>query len=478
MVHESVLIVFVGFFALMGWMTWRSRRHSGSALGFVIGNRSTGVLGTSASQFVSIFDGTGFILMVLLGVTLGAGMTWLLVGIAVPYFLLAIHAGRIRRLAGERRYVTVSDLLNDRIGPRTAMASAILISLVMFLAMPASLQVVGVMIGSLLGIPMEVALIGTAALIATYVTVGGYKAVIRTDVLQASAVVLFAVTAYTIGTPPTLHEGAAQIANTPLEQGVGLMLLLFFTNYGYLDTWQRIFSAKTPAVARKATLLTGAGGLVINASFVFFGVAVARAYPQISADRFVHECFSNPTIAPWLAGVVGVTLLSLVMSTLDSRAYTVTSTVVTNVMRIDPEEQPARYITALRVLSVVVFALLCVIAIAIPDVLEYIINVTSVTALFAPVLFGAASSQSSRTGVFRDRAFVAVLVVGTVVWAGMWIGGLFTNYLWNLVPVLVTSVLTAIAFGFDPRGGFRTKSGYPPPIRRPFAPQNLDLPRA
>ena len=466
MVHGSVSIVFAGFFALTGWLTWRSRRSSDGGLGFVIGDRSTGVVGTSASQFVSIFDGTGFIFMVLLGVSLGAGLSWILAGIAVPYFLLAIHAARIRRLAGERQYVTVSDLLLDRVGPRTALLSAVLISAVMFLAMPASLQVVGVMVGALLGVPTEWALVGVAVVVAAYVSIGGYRAVIRTDLLQALAVLVFAVTAYALGTAPTFGDGVTQILETPVEQGVGLMGLLFFTNYGYVDTWQRIFSAKSPSVARRATLLTGAGGLVINASFIFFGTAVARSYPEIAADRFVHECFSNPTIAPWLAAIVGTTLLALVMSTLDSRAYTVTSTVVANLMRVDPERQATRFVASVRVLSVIVFSALCLLAIAIPDVLEYIINVTSITAVFAPILFGAVSTRGAKTSAVRDWLFVVALSMGTVVWGSMWMGGLFTNYLWNLVPALVTTLFTAIAWGVDRSGGLRPKSGYPPPLNR------------
>ena len=436
-----LLVAIVLYAVVLGIVAWRSRAARDGS-GFVLAGRRVGVVGTTSSQVVSIFDGSGFVILVMLGITTGFSMMWVFVAVSLAYALLAIQAPRIRRLAGERNYVTMSDMLRDRAGPTTAKLSAIVISLSLFLSMAASVHVSGLMFSSLLGVPKAVGVVGISAVTVAYLLVGGYMSVIRTDILQWMIVVGFAVYAYAVGYYPRWDEAADQLVTTPPTEMVALPVLMFLNNYAYFDSWQRIFSAKSERTAARGTALTAPTSLAVYSSFIVFGLAVARLYPDIAPDQFVYESLSNPAIAPHVGLILGLALLALIMSTLDSRAYSVASTVAANLLGVDPHHSRRKFVWLSRLVILGMFTALSVIAIFIADVLRYIVGVGSAFSVFAPVL--VASLIRPRSTPRFDRNLAGSLFAGAAVWACMLSFGLFNNFFYNLVPIAVTAVLSAV----------------------------------
>ena len=455
-----VWLAAAAYLLVLGAITWRSK---GRTHGYVLGNRNVGVIGTTASQIVSIFDGTGFLICITLGITLGFGFLWAIGGVTLPYLVLATQARRIRRLAGEKRYVTVSDLLQDRLGPRTAYASAVVITVGMFLSMGASVHISGVLFSTVLGVPELVGILLICSVIAAYLVVGGYASVVRTDVLQWGIVVGFAVFAYWIGEWPTVTEATQQFVSTPPAESWGLFLLLAFTNYAYLDTWQRIFSARSEATAIRGTALTAPVSVAIFVSFVVFGATMSTRYPHLSADRFVFEGLQDPTLPTGLGVILCLTIVALIMSTLDSRAYTVAATCAANIFAIDPEKERRRFVATTRGLIVAMFGILATVAIFISDVVAYIINVGSVFTVFAPVLFVTLVRPSPLNPRRFDHAMRFALLAGTATWATMFALGLYASFFHNLIPIAVCALLSAAGVAFD-RPGLATRPGLERPV--------------
>ena len=436
-------LAIAAYAVVLGVVTWQSRTNRDGS-GFVLAGRRVGVIGTTSSQVVSIFDGSGFVILVMLGITTGFSMIWVFAAVSLAYVVLAFQAPRIRRLAGERGYVTVSDMLLDRAGPITARLSALVIPLALFLSMAASIHVSGLMFSSLLGVPNAVGVVGISAVTVTYLMVGGYLSVIRTDILQWSIVIGFAVYAYVVGYYPPLNEVTNQIVATPATEMVALPVLMFLNNYAYFDSWQRLFSAKSEKAAARGTALSAPTGFLIYSSFIVFGLAVAKLYPDIAPDQFVYESLSNPAIAPHVGLVLGLALLALIMSTLDSRAYSVASTVTANLIGVDPHRSQRRFVWLSRLVILAMFAVLSVIAIFIADILRYIVGVGSAFSVFAPVLL-VCLVRPQRTARF-DRNLAVSLFVGAAVWGVMLAAGLFENFFYNLVPIGVTAILCGVTW--------------------------------
>ena len=457
----SIWLAVIAYVAVLAGIGWSSRRTSD---GFVLGNRNVGWLGTTASQIVSIFDGTGFLICITLGITLGFGFLWSAVGACLPYLLLATQAARVRHLAQTNRYVTVSDLLRDRLGPRTAYASAVVTVVGMFLSMGASVHISGSLFSRLLGVPDLVGIGLVCAVTAAYLITGGYASVVRTDILQWGIVVGFALFGYWMGEWPTAIEAAHQFANTPPEYSWGLFLLLLFTNYAYLDTWQRIFSARSASTAIRGTALTTPISLAIFVSFVVFGTAIATHYPHLPANDFVFQSLHDPALPSGIGVIVCLALVALIMSTLDSRAYTVAATLSANILAIDPGLQRTRFIATTRWIIGAMFVVLATVAIFITDVVAYIIDVGSVFTVFAPMLFLATIGPRPLHRRRYDRHMRFALLAGTTTWAFMFLAGLYHSYFHNLIPIAVSALLSLAGIAFD-RPWLTSKFPFGRPVR-------------
>jgi hypothetical protein len=132
------------------------------------------------------------------------------------------------------------------------------------------------------------------------------------------------------------------------------------------------------------------------------------------------------------------------MSSIDSRAYTVASTLASNVLRIDHDNDREKFMKILRRSIVVMFVLTVFIAIFIRDIVQFMINSASTVALLAPVLFAAVHYEPVNRKIY-DYLVSGVLVTGCIVWGAMFSGGLFQGFLMNVVPVAIVAVLSVAA---------------------------------
>ena len=166
---------------------WTKRREATGD--FLIANRSAGVVLTTAS--LSAVAG-GLVLAgdTELGFEYGAGALWLVVGDSAGLALLGLVAGRIRRLADEHGFLTLTDYLFLRFGARTGYLGFVLQFVGFLFLLAAQFIVGGRLFATLASIEYPVAVIFMGAVTVTYVLLGGFKAVIRTDLLQFAVMFL------------------------------------------------------------------------------------------------------------------------------------------------------------------------------------------------------------------------------------------------------------------------------------------------
>ena len=438
------LAIYAALLLAIGWASRADAQYTG----YVIGNRRVGVIGTSASQVVSIFDGTGLVILLTLGAQFGFGLMWGTLGIAAANVLLALQAARIRTQAGARGYVTISDMLADRIGPKACTVSALLIAVALVLSLGGSLHIVGKMAAAATGVGQTIAIVATSAVVALYMLIGGYMSVIRTDIMQAAIIVLLCLCAYLFGAYPAPEAAWQAFSGMDFAQGPGLFLLLLALNYGFIDSWQRLFSARSPEIARKATWLTALVNLVLYTAPVILAAGLIRAHPDIPANEFVFKSLSDPAIFPAIGGAFAVALMVLVMSSMDSRAYVAASTIAANLFRLDPEVRRDRFVRCLRILFVVIFAGISITAITITDFIDFMVNVASLLTIFAPLFF---VSVYYRPRALRryDIASCVIMLAGAAIWIVMFAGGYFSTFITNVIPVGVVAALVVLNSGID-----------------------------
>ncbi|TVP60493.1 MAG: sodium/proline symporter, partial [Gemmatimonadales bacterium] len=184
------VVAFVGYIVvLIGIGAWSARFSSQGIGNFFVGGRVMNRWVVALSAVVS-----GRSAWLLLGVTgmawsMGASALWAVVGYtAVEFVLFLTLARRLRRFAGARDCVTLTDIFAERLSDHDGRLRAVLsVVILCFMAAYVSSQFVGggKAIGASFGLQPTTGILLTAAIVLLYTTVGGFLAVSLTDTLQA-----------------------------------------------------------------------------------------------------------------------------------------------------------------------------------------------------------------------------------------------------------------------------------------------------
>lgn len=168
------------------------------------------------------------------------------------------------------------------------------------------------------------------AIVIIYTAQGGLKAVISTDLAQAtffSAVFLFCF-GYVL-------YSDSSISSLPLPQlenfthvssklcGWLLMPLLFMVIEQ--DMGQRCFAGASPKIVSKAALLAGIGTMIICVVPVFFGSLASATGLEIPKGGSVLMASIAKTTNPWITALVGCAILAAIISTATSLINAISS---------------------------------------------------------------------------------------------------------------------------------------------------------
>ena len=222
---------------------------------------------------------------------------------------------------------TIPDRLEQQYGRPAAVVGAVLIYL---MVSPAPyLLIVGVLIQTATGWPLWLSLLIGAPLSSWYALTGGLRAVVRTDLLQATLMIAgFALLAgmavstfggwdYLTARLPARHFQATGYLTVPKIIVWALIALWTFVDPGF---HQRCVAARSGAVARRGILLAVACWFAFDTLTITTGMYARAALPDI-APIDAYPMLADMLLPPVFKGLFFVALLAVAMSTVDSFSF-------------------------------------------------------------------------------------------------------------------------------------------------------------
>jgi solute:Na+ symporter, SSS family len=328
----DVLVVLVYLVSMIAFGFW-GRRRAQSQSDFLVAGRRLGPMLYSGTMAAVVLGGASTIGGVGLGYQYGLSGMWLVVAIGVGILVLSLaFAGRIQRL----RVYTVGQMLELRYGPGSSVLSGVVMwAYTLMLAVTSTIAYATIFAALLdLGKVPSILLGGTVVVI--YSTLGGMWSITLTDFVQF---VIKTVGIFFLLLPIVLSRAggwAGLQAALPVDAfsltaiGGGTILTYFVIyTFGLLigqDIWQRVFTARSPGVARWAGTAAGVYCLLYGVAGAVIGMSAKVLLPDLDAadDAFAHVV--EATLPTLLAGLVLAAALSAVMST-SSGALIATATV-------------------------------------------------------------------------------------------------------------------------------------------------------
>ena len=325
---------------------------------------------------------------------------WIYVGMGIGLITMGFWSKAIRN-TNARSLAEITSTF----GVSTRLASAVVVSIyaVALVAINiAGLRTIILYIFSGIDISIPVATIIAAAISIAYTAMGGFFAVVWTDVAQLGIMILgvfilgpiIGLTMVDGGmdTISATYAAEGMTITNPLAGGltvgiIGTVLTYFLTSPGDPTMPQRALSAKDAGTAKFSFITTGIIALFFGVAILIIGGAIHVLMPGVEAKDSVLPLFVATYYPPVLKGIC----IAAVMSSFDSFLILATTHIMYDIGKTIKPDMPEEKISkALPKLTIIIGILGIIIALFITSLLDYLTAVFSIVgSALVPVLVAA-----------------------------------------------------------------------------------------
>ena len=447
------LVLGLYFAAMLGAGYWGLRR-AGSTEDYLVAGRRLGPALYVGTLSAVVLGGASTIGSVSLGYEFGISGMWLVLMIGLGIIALGLLLStRLSRLG----VYTVSEMLGIRYGASSRLISAIIVATYALMIAVTSTIAVGSVFDVVLGLQPTLAILIAGGVVVVYSALGGMWSITLTDFLQFCVMtvgIFLILLPLSIARAGGFSGMAGELPGSyfgPFSIGwqtIFTYFLLFF--FGLMigqDIWQRVFTARSPTVARWGGVVAGLYCLVYGLAGALIGTAARVLIPDLPSS---DNAFARVAAEVLPAGVLGLVLaaaLAAVMSTA-SAGLLASSTILANDVYAGLFRRGhagAGGYNASRLATLLVGVAVLVISVVVSDVVGALTVAYNllVGALFVPILGALFWKRATGTGALASMLVGGVVVVGLMAWQGLLANSpIYVGLLASLVTFVVVSLLT------------------------------------
>ncbi|MYB38500.1 MAG: sodium/proline symporter [Gammaproteobacteria bacterium] len=365
-----LIAILIGYqIVLVGIGLW-ARNRSASHDDFLIGGRRMGALVASLSYAAGASSAWSILGVTGIAYTQGISAVWLLPGTITGHIVAWFFiAPRLRRLAAERQYVTLTDFLVDGLEARERRAAIVVSSAAILFCfsfyVAAQFQGAGTTLAASFDISATAAIVIGAAIILVYTCLGGFWAVSITDSLQA--VVMF-VAALVLPTAVLVELGGfapifaalepEHVSPTGANAGwlaAGFLLGMVSIGFGPLGQphmLNRMMALADEGALSRARVIGLAWFVVVLGGMFFAGLAGLALLDQVPEPESLLFQLSEALLPAVVGALLTVAVLSAVMSTADSQLLVAAGVASHDLARTDGRANSRIYVVLVGIVAV------------------------------------------------------------------------------------------------------------------------------
>lgn len=431
----DIAIIVVYLIAMLAFGFWGKTRTKDSADFLVAGRRLGPALYTGTMAAV-VLGGASTVGGVGLGYEYGISGMWLVVAIAVGLLLLSLFfAGPIQRL----RVYTVAQMLRLRYGvDATAASGLVMVAYTLMLSVTSTIAYATVF-NVLFGTSRTVSVIIGGAVVMLYSSIGGMWSITLTDMVQF---ILKTIGIFCLLLPFTWNEAGGldgireRASDSIFDLGaIGTQTIItFFVVYSFgmligQDIWQRVFTARTPAVAKWGGTAAAIYCLFYGVAGALIGAAASTFLTDIEVSDDVYAQIAETILPVGISGLVLAAAVAAMMSTA-SGALIATATVArTDVKpllarmvghKVDESPDAERDVHSDRLYVVVLGIAVIVIAALLNDVVAALTIAYDILVggLLVAILGGFLWKRATGTGALWSMAAGTIVTLTTIAVVG------------------------------------------------------------
>lgn len=436
-INGTIVALYLAAMLAFGW--WGKSRTKNSSDYLVAGRRLGPFLYTGTMAAV-VLGGASTVGGVGLGYKWGISGMWLVVAIGAGVILLSLaFAPTLQKL----KVFTVSQMLSLRYGSQTATNTSGIVMLAYTLMLCAtSTSAYATIFVVLFGWEKWLAIAIGGAIVVVYSTIGGMWSITLADQVQF---IIKTIGIFALMLPFSMHaagglDGIRERIGAEFFDitGIGVQsIITYFVVYtlGLLigqDIWQRVFTAKTPKVARWGGTTAGIYCIIYGIAGALIGMAAKVALPDIAgaADNkdVVYAEVATQLLPVAVGGLVMAAAVAAMMSTASGAliaAATVARTDVTPFVaswfgkdiQVNTDLNPEHDVRANRIWVLVLGIVTVTLAILVDDVVAALTIAYDILVggLLVAIIGGLLWKRGNGAGATASMAVGTVVTLGTMI---------------------------------------------------------------
>lgn len=332
-------ILAMAAYAIVLWAAgFGLKRRAGSLDSFFLASRELGAGRVTFSLCASWIGAASLLVSTDEACRDGLSAVWIIGVPAVAALLILTGLARpIRAVSG----LTLSELMRRSYGKAAGLVTTVLIVWYMTALAASQMVAAGPFLGTFLNLAPLPSLVLAAAVVMVYSAAGGLRAVARTHVLQFVLLVA-GLGGMAVALAGRTTWGAVKAAAAgksgyfdPFSGGPrGILIALSFTLAWTISpiAWQRMQAARSEPASRRGT-----AGAALLLGFFYSGIVLAGMFflplfPDGGSGRPLITRFIGLEPRSWLSGLLFVTVLAAIFSTLDAALNTGAFTLTKDLM--------------------------------------------------------------------------------------------------------------------------------------------------
>jgi len=448
------IVTYIFFIIYIGFRLWRSRKND--AQNYLLAGRRL-----TLPSFIATLVSTWY------GGILGVGefsyiygiSNWLVFG--VPYYIAAfIFAMFIAKKARRLRLYTIPHQLDRSYGKGPSLLGAFFVFIMT--APAAYVLMLAVLVNFILGWPLFTGLIVGTLFSICYVWQGGFRSVVRTDIVQFSLMfgafaLLLPFSIIKFGGPGFLQQN---LPHTHFlwdgGQGFQYIIVWYFIALATLvepSFYQRCFAAKSEKIAKRGILYSILFWILFDFMTTTTGLYARAALPNLENPVSSYLALSAKVLPIGLHGLFLTGLLATIMSTIDSYTFLAAMTIGRDVLwrlsNREDDESISRYTRLGLILTAVV-------SIGIAYWAQSVIKIwKELGSIGTPALLLPLASSFSQRWKMRPKFAFVTMISGAAV-SGFWTATKYIvllggdgNYWFGVEPIFPGLLITLVLFFID-----------------------------
>lgn len=455
-----ILAIYILYLAVLLTVGFLTSGRARTVADYFLGGRKIGPWLTAVSSTAS--SESGWVVLGATGLVYADGLSawWFMPGCLIGYLINWLFlAGKMRRHSKEHNSITVPDYIAYSFGDRLELLRSVAVLIIFFSMLgyvAAQFTAAGKAFEAIFDWPYATGVLMGAVIIIIYTLMGGYFAVVWTDLIQGllmafGLVVMPVIAFFAVGGWPAVLHSAPNADFFTFSGGktgyalFGMMVGLLGIGLGYPGqphVITRYMSAASDDVIRRGRIISLVWGVLVFGGAVLLGLVGHALIPNLDDPEFLFPKAALMLLHPVIAGIMLSAILSAIMSTASSQLLVAASSVVKDLYESlfgrDPGEK--RLVVMSRVTVLLLGTLSILFALAKVRVIFWFV-------LFAWSGMGAAFGPLMLLSVSKFKVnfwgALACMIAGFGVTVAWKLTGLSDSVIYELVPAFVLAFLMA-----------------------------------